>query len=345
MSSGPDHFRPTITFLSLRAWAELRDATADPAGCDTSQAALVAAAVLSDVHDVRDGHGGELLDTPAGSAGRRLANELNSIERLALAAQRLGVEALTARLRHDHDHMRTTCADIFWHLSEAAELLNGITDLRIGVLEEAEAGTNGLSLVDVATEVDVDLDEEIEIIDLERPESSDRGASIDLRAGQEATPFPASTGPDGPRGRIVAAAMGVSPPPDLSIELDDTTDTPDPPEPSSVQPPAVTDSARSDPAPTPEQSVSASTWEPPRMVMVPVAPRRVALARSWRERRRELQRERALIVDDERTRGRGLRPRLPTWLSQGAATFLVCFLLALVAVGVWMLVVNDAGPF
>ena len=90
---------------------------------------------------------------------------------------------------------------------------------------------------------------------------------------------------------------------------------------------------------------STPAWVPPQPTLVPVPERRPSRLRSWRARRREIRTEREVIVDDERNRGRGLRPLLPTWLSQGAATMIVVVLIALVAVGVWMMVVSDAGPF
>ncbi|NNK92349.1 MAG: hypothetical protein HKO87_07940 [Acidimicrobiia bacterium] len=318
MSSGHEHAIETTPLLSLRAWGELRDATSDPRSCDTSDAALVAAAVLSDVRDVRDAHGDELLDTPAGSSSRRLANGLNSIEGLALAAQRLGVEALTARLRYDHDHMATACADMFWHLSEAAELLNGVAELRAAVAAELDAGIpRALSIVDVDTDVEIDFDDEVIDLGVAEPPAE---STIDLRLETEPEIRSPRAEPDGPRGRIVAAAMGIESPAPAPVV----------PEPVRVGEPV--------PEPPP-------VWRPPEPSPSPIPPRRMRFAESWRARRQEVRREREFIVGDERTRGRGLRPRLPTWFSQGAATLLICVLLSLIAIGVWMLVANNVGPF
>lgn len=348
MSREPDPTSDIGQLLSVRAWVELRDSTPDPTACDTSDAALVAAAVLADVREVRDSHGEVILDTPAGSAGRRLVNELNSIERLALAAQRLGVEALTARLRYDHDLMATACADMFWHLSEAAESLKGLEDLRTSARSEADGGR--LSVVDV------ELDDQLDIIDLGSPRGED--VTIDLRSG--------SVG----RGRIVAAAMGITSEPVIAADVDaqrepgtgvgaDRRSSTDADHDAEVDPSDGTDSAEitmgtavtvtgapvDELSPVPVEAEPISTWEPPQPAFVPVAATRGAAAGSWRARRHEFRRERELIVDDERKRGRGLRPLLPTWLSQGAATLIVVFLIALVAVGIWMMVVSGVGPF
>lgn len=370
MSREPDQTSDIGQLLSVRAWVELRDSTPDPAACDTSDAALVAAAVLADVRAVRDSHGEVILDTPAGSAGRRLANELNSVERLALAAQRLGVESLTARLRYDQDLMATSCADMFWHLSEAAELLNGLEDLRASALAEADG--------DRLSVVDVEPDDQLDVIDLGSPRGG--GATIDLRSDSVAGIAPTPPPPDAGRGRIVAAAMGVKTEPVIAIDVDaepgsstdvvadresgiDVDDPDTAVDPShrtegagsdesagSAESPgstalAVTDSPVEELSLVPVEAEPVSTWEPPQPAFVPVPATRGRVAGSWRARRHEFRRERELIVDDERKRGRGLRPLFPTWLSQGAATLIVVFLIALVAVGIWMMVVSDVGPF
>ena len=316
--------------VSVSAWAQLRDATGDPSSCDPSEAALVAAAVLADVRAVRDQHGHELMDSAAGTSTRQLANTLNSIERLALAAQRLGVEALTARLRYDLAGVEQRSADMYWHLSEAADILGTVADLRVQVVAEADRPQP-----EVADVLELGGEQSSEIV-------------VDLRddaLGVEdplARPSPAldRPGPAGAKGRIVAAAMGVEP--------DIAPATTAPPEAYEGTEPATVDAVPEDEDeptwPAWQHPARTGEWTPPVFVLQ-AEPRRVLPGRieSIRARRREVRHERAMIREDDRSRG--ARPRIPTWLAQGAATLLATALLALVVVGAVMLIGSDVGPF
>ena len=65
------------------------------------EAELEQAELLTDARRLRGLHGDQIVVAPSGSPEHELHVNLHACERSALAAQRRGVEALTARLRSD----------------------------------------------------------------------------------------------------------------------------------------------------------------------------------------------------------------------------------------------------
>ncbi len=296
----------TSSASGLRAVDEFRSSNSVPEACDLTAAGLVASLLLEDADAMRAEVGDRIEHTVAGTPARELVARLREIEQLAFAAQRLRVEALSARFRYDLSTMERRSADVFFHISEAGEAMRNLAPLVDRVRAEPAAP---VAAVDVESRVDTDLE-------------------------------PPAAPPDMPS-RIVAAALG----------LDHTTA---PSFMASVPPPApeVTNDDSTPPAtglePTPRMpdgggtEVDKPVWMPP--VFVPPEPQRGPVG-EWRARQRRVQAERQLIRADEKKRGRGLRPRLPTWLSQAFATVVVVTLMAVVVIGAWMLLVSGAGPF
>jgi len=282
---------------ALRAVDEFRSSTATPETCDLGRAGFVASLVLEHVEAIRAEAGMQIERTAAGTPARLLATRLAEVERLAFAAQRLRVEALSARLRYDLAAMERLNADVFFHLSEAGEAIRLLTP----VVDEVHSDPGpSLSVVDV---------------DARAPTTSAPGRIVAAALGLDHTTAPS----------IVPSRSSSPPVPALPGEGEGRSVGVDPIE------SATGDRARAERAWTPP------VFQPPEPPAGPV--------REWRVRRRHVRAERKLIRADEKVRGRGFRPRMPTWLSQAVATVVVVTLLAAVVIGAWMLLASGAGPF
>lgn len=140
---------------SLDDWALLSQRTPNPAQGDTSSAARLAAAMLDDTRKLRTRFGDQMLDIGARPEALRLHELLHLAERNALAAQRHGVESLTARLRNDDDAVREIAIKTFDRVEQAADALRAG-----GLLADELAGPDVPTLIDDTLAPVVEVDED-----------------------------------------------------------------------------------------------------------------------------------------------------------------------------------------
>ena len=114
---------------SVDAWAVLAEDTPVFARGDASAAARVAAAVLDDARKARREYEEEMASVDVDSRMLELHEYLHDAERYGLAAQRHGVECLTARLRGDTSFVEQISAQTFEKTQLAAEALGNALNL------------------------------------------------------------------------------------------------------------------------------------------------------------------------------------------------------------------------
>ena len=98
---------------SVDSWAVLAHDTPVFARGDSSAAARVAAAILDDARKIRRAYEEEMLSMNVNQRMLELHELLHDAERYSLAAQRHGVECLTARLRDDTSLVEQISAQTF----------------------------------------------------------------------------------------------------------------------------------------------------------------------------------------------------------------------------------------
>ena len=127
---------------SLTASRTLSTQRATDGQADTAEMARVAADLLTDARRLRGLHGEKIVVAPSGSPEHELHVNLHACERAALAAQRRGVEALTARLRNDADLLASISAAALTDLEASARSLLGASSLSDQLLA-ADASSDG----------------------------------------------------------------------------------------------------------------------------------------------------------------------------------------------------------
>ncbi len=151
---------------SLASFRALSTTLAAHDRADTADMARVAGEFLTDARRLRGLHGDAIVVAPTGSAEHELHVNLHACERSALAAQRRGVEALTARLRSDDELLASISTAAMSDLESSARALLGASSLSDQLLaSEASDGTlppppsmeHGELVVDV-TDSAVDLE-------------------------------------------------------------------------------------------------------------------------------------------------------------------------------------------
>jgi hypothetical protein len=108
---------------SVDSWAVLAEDTPVFAAGDSSAAARVAAAILDDAREIRRAYEEEMLSMNVNPRMLELHELLHDAERHSLAAQRHGVECLTARLRDDSSSVAQISAQTFEKTQLAAVAL------------------------------------------------------------------------------------------------------------------------------------------------------------------------------------------------------------------------------
>ncbi len=127
---------------SLTSFRALSTTLAANDHADTADMARVAGEFLTDARRLRGLHGDAIVVAPTGSAEHELHVNLHACERSALAAQRRGVEALTARLRSDNELLASISAAAMTDLESSARALLGASSLSDQLLaSEASDGT------------------------------------------------------------------------------------------------------------------------------------------------------------------------------------------------------------
>ncbi len=127
---------------SLASFRALSTTLAANDRADTADMARVAGEFLTDARRLRGLHGDAIVVAPTGSAEHELHVNLHACERSALAAQRRGVEALTARLRSDDELLASISTAAMADLESAAQSLLGASSLSDQLLaSEASDGT------------------------------------------------------------------------------------------------------------------------------------------------------------------------------------------------------------
>ena len=127
---------------SLTAFRALSTQRAADGQADTAEMARVAADLLTDARRLRGLHGEKIVVAPSGSPEHELHVNLHACERAALAAQRRGVEALTARLRNDTDLLASISSAALTDLESSARSLLGASSLSDQLLA-ADASSDG----------------------------------------------------------------------------------------------------------------------------------------------------------------------------------------------------------
>jgi hypothetical protein len=112
-----------LSLSSLASFRALSAHSANVGRIDTTDVARVAAELLTDARQVRGMHSDAIVVAPSESAEHELHVNLHACERAALAAQRRGVEALTARLRNDDDLLDDVSTQAFADLEASARSL------------------------------------------------------------------------------------------------------------------------------------------------------------------------------------------------------------------------------
>lgn len=118
---------------SVDAWAVLAENTPVFASGDASAAARVAAAILDDARKIRREYEEQMASADVDSNMLELHEYVHDAERYGLAAQRHGVECLTARLRGDTLLVEQISAETFEKTQLASEALGNALNLVEGV--------------------------------------------------------------------------------------------------------------------------------------------------------------------------------------------------------------------
>lgn len=108
----------------VHRWRSVRDRTPDPGRLDTAVAASIAAEMLNECRVLRRRFGDLMFGVDSEPRALRLHELLHLTERHALAAQRHGVEALTARLRSDEQAADDVARELFDRVEAAAGMLS-----------------------------------------------------------------------------------------------------------------------------------------------------------------------------------------------------------------------------
>jgi len=161
---------------SVNSWAALADDTPVFARGDASAAARVAAVILDDARKIRRMYEKQMMSRNVDSRMLELHELLHDAERYGLAAQRHGVECLTARLRDDTSLVEQISAQTFEKTQLAARALADALNLIGSATREVSLDETAMA----AASPDATPDTRTERLDvLDEPESERRAARAD----------------------------------------------------------------------------------------------------------------------------------------------------------------------
>lgn len=145
-----------LSSSAIEAWVGLHERTPDVHAGDTTAAARLAATILAEARALRARFSDRMFTFAVEPGVLELQDLLHQTEKNALAAQRHGVESLTARLRNDDENVRDIAARAFDRLDDAAVALQrslAVADALTGSTGRDNTKVHRITYADPAAEL------------------------------------------------------------------------------------------------------------------------------------------------------------------------------------------------